>query len=82
VPTPRQLANLRPGKGRPPRDTAQVNITLAKPLLALIDRIAQQQDWKRSYTIEMYLRKSLNLVEFGGYSPDDLDLIAKGAPID
>jgi hypothetical protein len=82
MPTPKQLANLKPGIGRPPRDTAQINVTLSKPLLALIDRIAIKQGWKRSYVIEMYLKKSLNLFEFDGYSLDDLNLIAKGAPIE
>jgi hypothetical protein len=82
MPTPKQLANLKPGVGRPPRDTAQISLTLPTPLLQLLDRIAEQQGWKRSYTIEMYLKKSLNLFEFDGYSIDDLDLIAKGAPIE
>ena len=82
MPTLKQLANLRPGVGRPPSDTAQITLTLPKPLLALLDRIAIQQGWKRSYTIETYLKKGLNLAEFGGYSANDLDLIAKGAPIE
>ena len=82
MPTPKQLANLRPGVGRPPTDTAQITLTLPKPLLALLDRIAAQQGWRRSYAIEVYLKKGLNLVEFGGYSADDLNLIAKGAPIE
>ena len=82
MPTPKQLANLRPGVGRPPTDTAQITLTLSKPLLELLDLIAVQQGWRRSYTIETYLKKGLNLVEFGGYFSDDLDLIAKGAPIE
>ena len=82
MPTPQQLGNLKPGKGRPPRDTKQLNITLPNPVLDVINRIAEQQGWTKSYTIEMYLRKSLNLVDINGYSIDDLDLIAKGIPIE
>jgi hypothetical protein len=80
--TPKQLANLRPGVGRPPTDNEQIKMTIPRSLLAQIDRICQQQGWKRSYVIEVYLKKGLNLAEFGGYSDDDLTLIAKGAPIE
>lgn len=82
MPTPKQLANLKPGVGRPPRDTAQINITLPNPLLALIDRIAIEQGWTRSKTIEIYLKKSFVQFEVGGYDLDDLKLIAKGALIE
>jgi metal-responsive CopG/Arc/MetJ family transcriptional regulator len=82
VPTDKQLANLRPGKGRPRTDNEQINITIPRSLLAQVDRICQQQNWKRSYVIECYLKKGLNLSEYNGYSDDDLTLIAKGAPIE
>jgi hypothetical protein len=82
MPTDKQLANLRPGKGRPPTDNTQISLTIPRSLLNQVDRICQQQGWKRSYAIEIYLKKGLNLLEIGGYDIDDLDLIAKGAPIE
>lgn len=82
MPTPKQLANLRPGKGRPARDTSQLTITLPNPVLGIVDRIANQQGWTRSKTIEIYLKKGFDIYEIGGYDLDDLTLIVKGAPID
>jgi hypothetical protein len=81
MPTPKQLANLKQ-VGRPPTNNSSLTLTIDNDTLAIVDRIAKQQGWKRSKVIEIYLKKAFGRFEVGGYDLDDLELIAKAAPIE
>ena len=68
--------NLTPG--RLPSGRSPFNIRLPDPLWTDVNRIAQSQQWSRSYCIEMLVRRSLNKYEINGYNVDDLDQIFRG----
>lgn len=57
MPTPTQLANLRPGTGRPATDREQVTIRLPRQLLADLEAAMKRDGIKsKSIAIEKYLR--------------------------
>ena len=72
--------NLTPG--RRSTDRTPANIRLPKPLWEDIDKLCDQQKWKRSYCIEMLVRHSLSKYEIGGYDIGDLELILRGVPVE
>ena len=77
MPNPETLTS-----GRLPTDNVPINVRLPKSLLAGIDKLCQQQDWKRSYCIEMLVRHSLGKYQIGGYNVADLELILGGIPVE
>lgn len=57
MPTAKQLANLRPGTGRPPTDREQITIRLPRQLLADLELAMERDGIKsRSIAIEKYLK--------------------------
>ena len=72
--------NLTSHLGQPVKGHKRIQTYLSPELLDKIDALASQQDWKKNYIIEQYLRAAFGLRT--DYTPDELDLIAHGAPIE
>lgn len=81
MPNPKPpIENLTWRQGAPRKGRKRINITLPPEVIEALDRVATQQDWDRSYTIEQFCRAALGLPT--DYSPEDLGLIVQGAPIE
>lgn len=78
-PTPK-LENLTHRSGQPIKGHKRIQTYLSPELLDKIDALASQQDWKKNYIIEQYLRAAFGLNT--DYPVDELDLIAHGTPIE
>lgn len=65
-------------RGRLPSGRSPFNIRLPDSLWTDVNRIAQSQEWSRSYCIEMLVRRSLNKYQIDGYNVEDLDRIFTG----
>lgn len=77
VPRPENLT--RAGMGQPPKGYQQRKVSLPPEIWTAIDQIAEQQGWKKNYTMIQILKSKL------GQPCDydqDIDAIICGAPID
>ena len=80
MPNPKPLlTNLtRAGKGQPKKGNLTISLAMQPSTIAAIDKIVQQQGWKRNYTIEQIVRLHLSLD--CDYDAGDWDLILQGKP--
>lgn len=83
---PRPENLTRAGMGQPRKGRSRAQITLPPEVLKRLDEIAEQQEWDRSYTIELFICAIAGITEIKGkpvaYDLQDLLLIAAGAKLE
>ena len=77
-PNPNQSGLNR--SGRKPVRRVRLDTKIDPLVLEMLQAIALRQGWKFNYTLEQYLKCSLGMPT--DYNRGDLELIAKGAPIE